>query len=89
MQGNLRASEINIYLLLSLTGFVFLRCLQAPTLRKLSEKQNFINSSPFFGNWSPKMKKLLSLCLERDIIPYDSYLGKQGEVADKMFFIIR
>lgn len=34
------------------------------------------------------MKKLLSLCLERDIIPYDSYLGKQGETADRIFFII-
>ena len=37
---------------------------------------------------APKMKKLLSLCLERDIIPYDSYLGKQGEVADRIYFII-
>lgn len=68
---------------------LYARCLQAPTLRKLAEKRNFINNSPFFGNWSPKMKKLLSLCLERDIIPYDSYLGKQGEQADRMYFIIR
>lgn len=58
-------------------------------IRKLNEKQEFINSSPFFGNWQPKMKKLLSLCLERDILPYDSYLGKQGEPADKIYFIIR
>jgi hypothetical protein len=68
---------------------LYARCLQAPTLRKLAEKQNFINKSPFFGNWAPKMKKLLSLCLERDIIPYDSYLGKQGEQAEKIYFIIR
>jgi hypothetical protein len=77
--------------ILYVTDFLafFLRCLQAPTLRKLREKQSFINSSPFFGNWAPKMKKLLSLCLEREIIPYDSYLGKQGEAANKMFFLIR
>jgi hypothetical protein len=68
---------------------LYARCLQAPTQRKLNEKQNFINKSPFFGNWAPKMKKLLSLCLERDIIPYDSYLVKQGEHADKIFFIIK
>lgn len=68
---------------------LYARCLQATTLRKLAEKRNFINNSPFFGNWAPKMKKLLSLCLERDIVPYDSYLGKQGELAEKMFFIIR
>lgn len=68
---------------------LYARCLQAPAQRKLNEKQKFINNSPFFGNWSPKMKKLLSLCLERDVIPYDSYLGKQGEAADKIYFIIR
>lgn len=63
--------------------------MQASALRKMAEKQNFINKSPFFGNWAPKMKKLLSLCLERDIIPFDSYLGKQGEIADRIYFIIR
>jgi signal-transduction protein with cAMP-binding, CBS, and nucleotidyltransferase domain len=68
---------------------LYSRCLHATTLRKLDEKQNFINSSPFFNNWSPKMKKLLSLCLERDIMKHDSYLGKQGEIANRIFFIIR
>ncbi|CAF0714000.1 unnamed protein product [Brachionus calyciflorus] len=67
---------------------LYARCLQASTLRKLEEKREFINKSAFFGNWAPKMKKLLSLCLERDIIPYDSYLGLQGEPADKIYFII-
>lgn len=67
---------------------LYARCLQAPTLRKLEEKKQFINNSPFFGNWAPKMKKLLSLCLERDIIPYDSYLGEQGQPADRIYFII-
>ncbi|RNA18663.1 cAMP-dependent kinase regulatory subunit [Brachionus plicatilis] len=67
---------------------LYARCLQAPTLRKLEEKKQFINRSPFFGNWAPKMKKLLSLCLERDIIPYDSYLGIQDESADRIYFII-
>ena len=57
-------------------------------MRKLNEKQNFINNSPFFGNWAPKMKKLLSLCLERDIFPYDSYLGRQLETSDRIYFII-
>ncbi len=35
------------------------------------------------------MKKLLSLCLERDIVPYDSYLGRQGELLEKIYFIVR
>lgn len=34
------------------------------------------------------MKKFLVLSLERDIIPHDSFLGKQGEIADKIYFII-
>ena len=68
---------------------LYAKCLQAPTLRKLEEKQQFINKSPFFSNWAPKMKKLLSLCLERDLVPYDSYLSKQGEPAEKIYFIIR
>jgi len=68
---------------------LYKRCLQAPALRKLAEKQAFIDQSPFFGNWSNKMKKLLCLCLEREIIRYDSFLGKQGELADKIYFIIK
>jgi hypothetical protein len=36
-----------------------------------------------------KAKKLLSLCLERDIVPSGSFLGKQGETADKIYFMIR
>lgn len=67
---------------------LYARCLQAPAQRKLNEKQSFINNSQFFGSWPPKMKKLLSLCLERDVIPYDSYLQRQGEAADKIFFMI-
>jgi hypothetical protein len=68
---------------------LYARCLQAPTLRKLEEKQNFINSSPFFGNWAPKMKKLLSLCLDRNLIPYDSFICKQGDSLEKIYFILR
>ena len=68
---------------------VLFRCLQAPALRKMAEKQSFIDQSPFFGNWSIKMKKLLSLCLEREIVHYDSFLGKQGEQAEKIYFIIK
>jgi len=67
---------------------LYARCLQSPALRKLQEKQDFINNSPFFGTWAPKMKKLLSLCLERDVVPYDSYLHKQGEPADKIYFLV-
>ena len=67
---------------------LYARCLQAPAQRKLNEKQSFINGSQFFGSWPNKMKKLLSLCLERDVIPYDSFLQRQGEVADKICFVI-
>jgi CRP-like cAMP-binding protein len=61
--------------------------LQAPALRRLNEKHQFINNSPFFGQWSQKMKKLLSLCLERELVPYDSFLSRQGEPADRVYFI--
>ena len=79
------ADEVTDLILVNKT--LYSRCLQVPTLRRLQEKQGFINNSQFFGSWTIKMKKLLSLCLERDFVPYDSYLTKQGELADRIFFI--
>ena len=67
---------------------LYARSLQAPTLRRLAEKQAFINKSPFFSILSPRMKRLLSSYFERDVVPFESYLGKQGENVDRIYFII-
>ena len=67
---------------------LYARSLQAPTIRRLVEKQNFINKSPFFSSLTPRMKRLLCSYFERDIVPYESYLGKQGDQVDRIYFII-
>ena len=68
---------------------LYARSLQAPTLRRLAEKQAFINKSPFFSLLSARMKRLLVSYFERDVIPFESYLGKQGDYVDRIYFIMR
>ncbi|CAF1203073.1 unnamed protein product, partial [Adineta ricciae] len=66
---------------------VFSRTLKAAHERELQEKTEFINRCPLFSSWSPRLKRLVSLSLERGRFSYDSILYKQGSRADAVYFI--
>ncbi|CAF1575190.1 unnamed protein product [Adineta ricciae] len=66
---------------------VFNRTLKSVHEKELQEKTEFINRSPLFSSWSARMKRLVSLSLERGRFAYDSVLYKQGAPADAVYFI--
>ncbi|CAF2902090.1 unnamed protein product [Rotaria sp. Silwood2] len=66
---------------------VFNRTLKAAHEKELQEKTEFINRCPLFSTWSPRLKRLVSLSLERGRFSYDSMLYKQGTRADAVYFI--
>lgn len=66
---------------------VFSRTLKAAHERELQEKTDFINHCPLFSSWSPRLKRLVSLNIERGRFSYDNVLYKQGSKADAVYFI--
>ncbi|CAF0873630.1 unnamed protein product [Adineta steineri] len=66
---------------------VFSRTLKAAHEKELQEKMEFINRCPLFSSWSARLKRLVSLSLERGRYSYDSVLYKQGLRADAVYFI--
>ncbi|CAF1355657.1 unnamed protein product [Rotaria magnacalcarata] len=66
---------------------VFSRTLKAAHEKELQEKTDFINRCPLFSSWAPRLKRLVSLSLERGRFSYDSALYKQGTRADAVYFI--
>ncbi|CAF3920227.1 unnamed protein product, partial [Rotaria sordida] len=73
--------------LLVVDRVVFSRTLKAAHEKELQEKTEFINRCPLFSSWSPRLKRLVSLSLERGRFSYDSVLYKQGTRADAVYFI--
>jgi hypothetical protein len=69
--------------------FVNKRTLKAAHEKELQEKTEFINRCPLFSSWSARLKRLVSLNLERGRFSYDSVLYKQGTRADAVYFIWR
>jgi hypothetical protein len=63
------------------------RTLKSAHEKELQEKTEFINRSPLFSLWPPRLKRLVSLSLERTRYAYDSVLYKQGAPADAVYFI--
>ncbi|CAF3379761.1 unnamed protein product [Rotaria socialis] len=66
---------------------VFSRTLKSAHEKELQEKTEFINRCPLFSSWSARLKRLVSLSLERGRFAYDSMLYKQGTYADAVYFI--
>ncbi|CAF1332490.1 unnamed protein product [Adineta steineri] len=66
---------------------VFSRTLKSAHEKELQEKTDFINRSPLFSSWSPRLKRLVSLSLERGRFAYDSVLYRQGAPAHAVYFI--
>ncbi len=65
------------------------RTLKSAHEKELQEKTEFINRCPLFSSWSARLKRLVSLSLERGRFSYDSMLYKQGTIADAVYFIWR
>ncbi|CAF0903653.1 unnamed protein product [Didymodactylos carnosus] len=66
---------------------VFNRTLKWAHEKELQEKTEFINKCPMFSTWNPRMKRLVSLNLERGRFSFDALLFKQGERANAVYFI--
>jgi len=74
---------------ISFLVFFFVRTLKSAHEKELQEKTEFINRCPLFSSWSARLKRLVSLSLERGRFAYDSMLYKQGTLADAVYFIWR
>lgn len=57
--------------------------------QEFEEKTNFITGTPLFSNWAPKYRKQLAMAMYKETFPYESWLVKQGENVDNIYFIIR
>ncbi|CAF4127721.1 unnamed protein product [Rotaria sp. Silwood2] len=66
---------------------VFSRTLKSAHEKELQEKTEFINRCPLFSSWSARLKRLVSLSLERGRFAYDTMLYRQGTLADAVYFI--
>lgn len=52
-------------------------------------KRFFINSSPVFSRWLPDAKEQLMLVLEREVLPFDRRVQRQGDRATHLYFIVK
>ena len=68
---------------------LYKRSVESVLKKQFEEKQNFINNCKFFQGWSLRYKKQLAMALQRDTLPYDSLLTKQGEPFNAIYFILR
>lgn len=67
--------------------YLIWRTLEAAHVKELQEKNDFINRCPLFCTWPERIKRLVSLNLERERYAYDSVLYRQGARADAIYFI--
>ncbi|XP_064616273.1 uncharacterized protein LOC135480373 [Liolophura sinensis] len=56
--------------------------------QEFEEKTNFIKATPLFSNWAPKYRKQLAMAMYKETFPYESWLVKQGENVENIYFII-
>ena len=52
-------------------------------------KRFFINGSPVFARWPPDAKEQLMLVLEREVLPFDRRVQRQGDRATHIYFIVK
>ncbi|XP_053403282.1 uncharacterized protein LOC123553732 [Mercenaria mercenaria] len=51
-------------------------------------KTKFVEENSLFKNWPSKQKKLLVVALKKESAKYGSYLLRQGNIADHMYFLL-
>ena len=52
-------------------------------------KAEFVEKYPLFVDWPVKWKKTLVTAMMKQEVPYEDALFRQGENADRMYFLIR
>ena len=58
-------------------------------LQEFEDKTNFIATYQHFAKWAPRYKKQLAMALEKETVPYDTILCRQGAPVRGIYFIIR
>lgn len=58
------------------------------TFQEFEEKQRFVANSPYYSNWAPRYKKQLTMALQKQVLPYESTLVKQGDPVTGIYFIL-
>ena len=53
------------------------------------EKYNFVESFPIFRDWAQKWKKHLAIAMTKVTYGYEDYITRQGQTAERMYFITR
>jgi hypothetical protein len=56
--------------------------------KEFEDKSNFIANSPYFRGWAPKYKKQLAMALQKETLPYEGSLTKQGDPVEAIYFIL-
>ena len=57
--------------------------------QEFDEKMAFINNNPLFSCWAPRYKKQLAMAFQKETIPYEGIVAKQGEPVTDIYFILR
>lgn len=56
--------------------------------REFHEKTEFVEKNPLFKHWLPKMKKSMTIALQKESMRYGSQIVRQGQPVDNVFFIL-
>jgi hypothetical protein len=64
------------------------RSVKSVLKKEFEDKTNFIASCPFFKSWMPKYRKQLAMALQKECMPYDSILTRQGDAVENIFFLL-
>jgi len=57
--------------------------------REFNEKTEFVEKNPLFKHWLPKMKKSMTIALQKETMHYGSPIVRQGQPVENVFFILR
>jgi len=64
------------------------RSIKSVLKAEFDQKANFIEGNPNFNKWNAKCKKQLTMALEKETLPYESVLTKQGSRIEAIYFIL-
>ncbi|XP_076096852.1 uncharacterized protein LOC143067454 [Mytilus galloprovincialis] len=57
--------------------------------REFHEKTEFVENNPLFKQWLPKMKKSMTIALQKETMHYGSPVVRQGQPVENIFFMLR
>lgn len=56
--------------------------------REFNEKTEFVEKNPLFKHWLPKMKKSMTIALQKETMHYGSPIVRQGQPVENVFFML-